>query len=206
MTDKSPSLSTARNRSPPGRNDLAGGQAARHHDPASVLEGCARLPRRRQLPGLHGRGRGRADPGGILHPQARGGHEGIDRRTGARQRARHGDGAPGRRPAEARTTPMTAMRPVLGLGEGHGGRGVAFPPGRQPRARSVASGHGGQSRCLHPLQSVRPGVPRGAGQRRDRHGVARRPRRRSSSTSTTRWAPRPAWPAASACRPARPAR
>jgi formate dehydrogenase major subunit len=31
-------------------------------------------------------------------------------------------------------------------------------------------------------------------------------RRRSCSTSTTRWASRPAWPAASAFRPARPAR
>ena len=41
-------------------------------DPASVLAARARLPRRRQLPRLHGRGRGRAGAGRLLHPAARG--------------------------------------------------------------------------------------------------------------------------------------
>ena len=45
------------------------------------------------------------------------------------------------------------------------------------RARPQPSGHGGQSRRLHPVQSLRPRLPRGAGQRRDRHGRPR-PRRK----------------------------
>ena len=54
-------------------------------------------------------------------------------------------------------------------------------------ARPLPSRDGGASRCLHPMQSVRPRLPRGAGQRRDRHGGARHPRR-WSSISTIRWA------------------
>ena len=45
-------------------------------DPASVLLARARLSRRRQLPRLHGRDRGRARAGGMLHPQAGRWHEG----------------------------------------------------------------------------------------------------------------------------------
>ena len=37
-------------------------------------------------------------------------------------------------------------------------------------------GHGGQSRRLHPVQSLRPRLPRGAGQRRHRHGRPRHDR------------------------------
>ena len=44
------------------------------------------------------------------------------------------------------------------------------------RARPQPSGHGGQSRRLHPVQSLRPRLPRSAGQRRHRHGRPR-PRR-----------------------------
>ena len=40
-------------------------------------------------------------------------------------------------------------------------------------ARSQPRGDGGQSRRLHPLQSLRPRLPRGAGQRRHRHGRPR---------------------------------
>ncbi len=42
-----------------------------------------------------------------------------------------------------------------------------------PDARPQPSGHGGQSRRLHPVQSVRPRLPRSAGQRRHRHGRPR---------------------------------
>ena len=50
-------------------------------------------------------------------------------------------------------------------------------PGPAPAgARPQPSRHGGQSRRLHPMQSLRPRLPRGAGQRRHRHGRAR-PRR-----------------------------
>ena len=51
----------------------------RRRDPASLLAAEARLPRRRQLPGLHGRDRGRAGARRFLRPQAGGGHEGTDR-------------------------------------------------------------------------------------------------------------------------------
>ena len=46
-------------------------------DPAPLLLPRARLSRRRQLPGLHGRGRGRARAGRLVHPQAHGRHEGA---------------------------------------------------------------------------------------------------------------------------------
>ena len=61
-----------------------------------------------------------------------------------------------------------------------GAMGIAatsrFPARRAAGSRQLASGHRGQSRRLHPLQSLRPRLPRGAGQRRDRHGLSR-PRR-----------------------------
>ena len=79
-------------------------------------------------------------------------------------------------------------------------------PARRADARPQPSGDGGQSRRLHPVQSLRPRLPRSAGQRRHRHGRPRPRAKRSCSTSTTRWALPPASPAANACRPARPAR
>ena len=42
-----------------------------------------------------------------------------------------------------------------------------------PRARPQPCGDGGQPRRLHPVQSLRPRLPRSAGQRRDRHGRPR---------------------------------
>ena len=48
-----------------------------------------------------------------------------------------------------------------------------LPAARGAGARPQPSGDGGQSRRLHPVQSLRPRLPRGAGQRRDRHGRAR---------------------------------
>ena len=44
---------------------------------------------------------------------------------------------------------------------------------RSRRARPQPHGDGGQSRRLHPVQPVRPRLPRGAGQRRHRHGRPR---------------------------------
>src|SRR3981189_549972 len=52
-----------------------------------------------------------------------------------------------------------------------------FSAARPAGARPQPSGDGGAARCLHPLQSVRARLPRGPGQRRDRHGRAR-PRRK----------------------------
>ena len=54
-----------------------------------------------------------------------------------------------------------------------GSRPAAFPSARRARARPQPSGDGGQSRRLHPVQSLRPRLPRSAGQRRDRHGRPR---------------------------------
>ena len=45
--------------------------------------------------------------------------------------------------------------------------------GRAPRRRRDALGHRRQPRCLHQLRPVRARLPRGAGQRRDRHGLSR---------------------------------
>ena len=59
-----------RGRGAAGRDDLAGRRPARRRDPASVLAAEARLPRRRQLPRLHGRDRGRAGARRVVHPQA----------------------------------------------------------------------------------------------------------------------------------------
>ena len=50
------------------------------------------------------------------------------------------------------------------------------PPAARASAiprRTAAIRDGGQSRRLHPVQSLRPRLPRGAGQRRDRHGRPR---------------------------------
>ena len=85
-------------------------------------------------------------------------------------------------------------------------RGRPLPARRSARARPQPSGDGGQSRRLHPLQSVRPRLPRGAGQRRDRHGRPRPPRQDRVRLRRPDGRTPPASPAANACRPARPAR
>ena len=63
---------------------------------------------------------------------------------------------------------------LLELGRRHGRHAhQPLPQGRAPRGRQHAFRHRRQPRCLHQLQSVRPRLPRGAGQRRDRHGLPR---------------------------------
>ena len=63
---------------------------------------------------------------------------------------------------------------VLGMGRPHEDRSAAASrAAAKPAARSQPSGDGGQSRRLHPLQPVRPRLPRSAGQRRHRHGRPR---------------------------------
>ena len=47
-----------------------------------------------------------------------------------------------------------------------------FPERDLPDSRSQPPGDGGSSGCLHPVQSLRARLPRGPGQRRDRHGVS----------------------------------
>lgn len=57
-----------------------------------------------------------------------------------------------------------------------GDRQAALCAARSGGRRSVASGHRSQSRCLHPVHALPARLPRRAGQRRDRHRVARRRR------------------------------
>ena len=53
----------------------------------------------------------------------------------------------------------------------------ARPAGGRAGARRQPRGDAGQPRRLHPLQPLRPRLPRGAGERRDRHGRPRASRR-----------------------------
>ena len=85
--------------------------------------------------------------------------------------AEDGDGASGRRPAGARDLARSGFE-ILALGRK--GRGDRKPlPGRRALARRrQPSGDARQSRRLHPVRAVRARLPRGAGQRRDRHGLS----------------------------------
>jgi formate dehydrogenase major subunit len=87
-----------------------------------------------------------------------------------RSRAEDGDGAAGRRPAGA--PPRTI--PIRNSGTGPIGRRDRKPFSGAERWPATASHPAmrGQSRRLHPVQSVRARLPRGPGQRRDRHGGA----------------------------------
>jgi hypothetical protein len=135
-----------------------------------MLAARARLPRRRQLPRLHGRGRGRAGAGRLLRPQADRGHEGQHRHRPGRLGAPDGDGAAPRRPARAggRARPD---QPPLGLGRADGGGGEPLPRAGAARPRLVAPRDGRPARRLHPVRAVRARLPRGPGQRRDRNGL-----------------------------------
>ena len=62
---------------------------------------------------------------------------------------------------------------LLAMGRPARGRGEPFSAARGTGARPQPSGDGGAARRLHPMQSMRPRLPRGPGQRRDRHGGAR---------------------------------
>ena len=60
---------------------------------------------------------------------------------------------------------------------GKAGRRPAAVPGPHPARRGrVPPGHCGQPRRVHPVHALRARLPRGAGQRRDRAGLPRRPR------------------------------
>ncbi len=85
--------------------------------------------------------------------------------------AENGDGTAGRRPAGARHLARSGVE-ILALGrEGRGDR-KPLSRGRALARRRQPSGHARQPRCLHPVQSVRARLPRGPGQRRDRHGLS----------------------------------
>ena len=158
-----------------GRDDLPRRTPARHQAAAPVLPAQARLPAGRQLPRLHGRDRGRARARRKLHPHAARRHEGQDRRPIApRPRAAWSPSccSPISPPGSARTIRTASFGRSSSAGNIEPGR---FPKRQPTRAgsRPQPSGDGGQSRRLHPMQSLRPRLPRSAGQRRHRHGRPR---------------------------------
>jgi hypothetical protein len=171
FTDRRP-----RDRDPRRRDHFQCRGPPRHRAAASVLFAETRLPAGRQLPRLHGRDRRRArlaascirtpSPGMKVKTQ-------TDRAKTARKMV-----------AELLLTDQPdlahAHDPVAALANRgqHEGRARPLSGAREGRrARPQPSGDGGQSRRLHPMQSLRPRLPRSAGQRRDRHGRPR-PRRK----------------------------
>ena len=81
-----------------------------------------------------------------------------------------------------------------------------FAARHQPVRGRLAPGDRGEPRRLHPVRPLRARLPRRTGQRRHRLRLPRLGTRRSSSTSTIRWANPRASPAANASRRVRPAR
>ena len=164
-----------RDRPPRGRDHLPRRAPARHQAAASVLLAEARLPAGRQLPRLHGRDRRRARAGGELPAHADARHEGQDRHRPRQDRAQDGGGTAGHRSAGARDLARSAVGALEDRDPAQG-RDQPLPAPRGAAARPQPSRDGGQPRRLHPVQSLRPRLPRSAGQRRDRHGRPR-PRR-----------------------------
>ncbi len=164
-----------RGRHPRRRDDLPRRAPRRHQAAASVLHAEARLPAGRQLPRLHGRGRGRARAGRELHPHADARHEGEDPDRPRQDRAPDGGRAAAHRSAEQAIAhdPDSELWKIVNRRRS---RPAASRARDTPGAGPQPSGDGGQSRRLHPVQSLRPRLPRSAGQRRDRHGRPRPPR------------------------------
>ncbi len=136
----------------------------------------AGLPGGRQLPRLHGGDRRRAGARRELHPDAVAGHEGQHPDPSRDDRTQDGGGAPARRPAGPSRRSRSAIPSVAGDRWPEAGRVAVSRPDRPGAARPQPCRDGGQPRRLHPVQPVRPRLPRSAGQRRHRHGRAR-PRR-----------------------------
>ena len=113
----------------------------------------AGLSHRRQLPRLHGRDRGRARAGRVLHPQAHRRHEGQDRHRRAQSRAQMVFELLASRSA-GRARPRTIRTRPSGNGRSASACSVSrFPPSRRgPHADSSPSRDGGQSRRLHRLR------------------------------------------------------
>ena len=205
-----PSSSTARrSTSAPARPSSA---PARRHDiklPHLCYSPKPGYRAGRQLPRLHGRDRGRARAGGKLHPHADARHEGQDPDRPRQDRAPDGLRAADDRPAGRSRTRTIRTREFWKIAKRQKIEPGRFPKrerievpraGPQPRRRwrsistpasSAISASAPAARCRSTTSSAWPAA-----------AISKR----SCSTSTTRWAPRPASPAANACRPARPAR
>ena len=94
----------------------------------------------------------------------------------AKTRAPDGGRAAADRPAAQRCRARSGIREFWQTADRQNVDGEPVCPPRAAGARPQPSGDGGQSRRLHPVQSLRPRLPRSAGQRRHRHGRPR-PRR-----------------------------
>ena len=79
----------------------------------------------------------------------------------------------GRRPARRARRRTTRTRRLWQWADRLGVERQPLSAARGAGARPQPSGDGGAARRLHPVQSVRARLPRGPGQRRDRHGGAR---------------------------------
>ena len=160
---------------------------------------------RRQLPRVHGGGGRRTGAGRVVPAPGGARHGGAHRHRARGSVASHGDGDARRRSAGARgRAPARFEAVAVGGADGSDREPASVPARGRPRPEPPRDAR--QPRRLHPLQPVRAGLPRGAGQRRHRHGLPRHRLEDSSSTSTTRWVRAPASPAASACRRVRPGR
>ena len=175
----------------------------RRRDSAPLLQG--RHARRRQLPRLRGRDRGRARARAVVLPRAAG-RDGRAARTSARAAhsqkmvlellaLRHAA-----RRAHAAIPSSTTGRDTLGVGKPRFAPRALSPTPTCRIRRSPSTST--------PASSARAACAPAARCRSTTSSASRFAAitRRSCSTSTIRWARAPASPAASACRPVRPAR
>ncbi len=166
----------------------------------------ARLSAGRQLPGLHGRDRGRARAGGKLHSHAVAGHEGQDPDRPRQDRAQDG-----RRTFADRSAGSGASRTIPDSELWKIATGMKIEQGRFPRRRHARAGSQPSWRWRSISTPASSAISASAPAAKCRSMTssawpAAVTAKRSCSTSTIRWALRPASPAANACRPARPAR
>ena len=158
------------------RKHLGRRPPAGHRDPASLPPPGARLSPGRQLPRLHGRDRGRARAGALLQAHAGGRHEGAHARPSAPTTARKMVMELLVADQPARATSHDPTSSFWNWAERDRRHRKPLPGRRALGARPQPSRDARQPRRLHPVQSVRPRLPRGAGQRRDRHGLPQRRR------------------------------
>ena len=174
-----------------GREHLAGGAARRRGDPASLPPARARATARTAI-AAPAWWRSRANACSPPPASARRARAWwcAPRPTRAEAHAADGVRTAAGRPARGRGARCLRRLRALGARGSASTRSPLRAGGRAAGARSLASRDGGAARRLHPVRPVRARLPRGAAQRRHRHGAARHGRRRSSSTCSTRWARR----------------
>src|SRR6185369_15079685 len=137
------------------RRDHHPGRRSRgHSDPAPLLQG--RHGRGGQLPLVHGRDQGRARARPQLLPQSGQRHGGQQQERAGRGLAEDGAGAAAGGHAGNSVHALQRGRPMGGAAAG---RQAAIRSARPGAARSFASGHCRQPRCLHPVHALRAALP-----------------------------------------------